>query len=156
MAPLRITDQLGPRSIVFPYPDQAGSNRSVTYRRGNYDSYVEDEVVRMGAEILYLEVETWTCPLCEGKFPKNDRAAVIRAYNEKCRLQEHSVGYECLAFRQESKAKELLVEKLEDEVRRLESGSMRTVEASGDDRMADVSKSRIGKLKLEIARIKTA
>jgi hypothetical protein len=89
--------------ITFPYPDQGGSNRSVTYRRGNAGEYDEDEVVRMGAEILYLEVETWTCPLCDGKLPKDDRAKVIREYHEKCKLQEHSVGYECLAFRQESK-----------------------------------------------------
>ena len=107
------TARHGPTGIEvwFPYPDQAGSNRSVTYRRGNVGEYDEDDVVRFGAELLYVEATTWNCPLCGGVFPKDDRAAVIKEYDGKCKLKEHSVGYECLAFRREVRARELLTEK---------------------------------------------
>ena len=97
--------------VWFPYPDQAGCNRSVTYRRGDPGHYDEDEVVSFGAELLYLEGPTWNCPLCGGVFERENRAAVVREYEEKCKLKEHSVGYECLALRQEERARELLAEK---------------------------------------------
>jgi len=142
--------------ITFPYPDQAGCNRSITYRRGDAGDYAEAEVVKIGAELLHIEGPRWNCPLCGGVFYREDRAAIVKEYEERCRLKEHSVGYECLALRQEDRARQLLVEKLEDEVRRLESGSVRVVEAGGGERMADVSRSRIGKLRAEIARIKAA
>lgn len=97
--------------IVFPYPDQAGCDRSVTYRRRDPGDYDEGEVVRMGAALLHVEGPRWNCPLCEGVFYREDRATIVKEYEEKCLLKEHSIGYECLALRQEERARELLAVK---------------------------------------------
>jgi hypothetical protein len=102
--------------------------------------------------------ETWKCPLCSAVvwLPRDDKPAGITDMWEKCKLKQHSAGYECLAFRQPTRSRELLIEKLEGEVRRLESGSMKVVEAFNRERTADVSKARIGKLKAEISKLKAA
>ena len=99
--------------VTFPYPDQAGCNRSITYRRRDPGDYDEGEVVRFGAELLYVEGPRWNCPLCEGVFYRENREAIVREYEEKCVLKEHSVGYECLALRQEDRARELLTQKMQ-------------------------------------------
>ena len=101
---------------------------------------------------------TWKCPLCSAvvRLPQDDGPAGITDMWDKCRLKKHSAGCECLAFRQPMRAREILIEKLEGEVRRLESGSMKVLEAFDREHTQDVSKARIGKLRDEIAKLKAA
>jgi hypothetical protein len=55
--------------------------------------------------------KTWECPLCGNKvmLPQGGWPVSLPAdYFNKCKPKEHSAGYECLAFRKEMKARELL------------------------------------------------
>ncbi len=37
---------------------------------------------------------------------------MFRQYKERCGLKEHSIGYECVAFRDEARVRELLAEEM--------------------------------------------
>ena len=61
-----------------------------------------------------MSEESWKCPLCGavvglpcGGWP----ARLPEKYFSMCKLTDHSIGIECIAFRQETRARELLAEK---------------------------------------------
>lgn len=101
----------GPTGIEVWYPlsEQQAVKRSLTYR-GSAAEYDEGAVVRMAGDLLYEEQRYWKCPLCDAEVDREEWSTWVKAHEEQCKLKEHSVGYECLAFRQEGRARELLGE----------------------------------------------
>lgn len=72
------------------------------------------EFGELARKIEWLGREVWKCPLCaqevvlvEGGHPR-----LSADYFTKCKLTEHLCGIECLAFRQPTRARELLAEQI--------------------------------------------
>jgi hypothetical protein len=77
----------------------------------NGDDYEEETVCRIANKRLAfrLRVSKWQCPLCHQivTLIKDGNPRLPRGYFETCKLKDRMAGIECIAFRQETRAREL-------------------------------------------------
>jgi tRNA G26 N,N-dimethylase Trm1 len=91
------------------YPNLPGNDFDAMIQPGVLDDYDRDEIMKMDAALVYHARRYWKCPICDHVVDREDPLWIEKAHDH-CQLKEH-YGAECIAHRQETKARELLAAK---------------------------------------------
>jgi hypothetical protein len=127
---VRSTTSISSRTTTpsFTYPLMCGFARMLAgprYTRSNAAhlgsvlpdgrDYEEESVIAIAAKLMAfrLRISKWQCSICDQVVTliKGGNPRLPRGYFETCMLKEHMAGIECIAFRQETRARELLAGK---------------------------------------------